>query len=63
MIKKILLFLGVLYHVLADEFYTKVLNTIDPNAVCLDGSPPFLYIHQGQDIFRFLIYFMEGGIC
>ncbi len=63
MIKRILLFLGVLYHVSADDLYSKVLNTIDPNAVCLDGSPPFLYIHRGQDTTRFLIYFMEGGIC
>ena len=25
--------------------YKKVLNTIDPEAKCLDGTPPVLYMH------------------
>lgn len=26
-------------------FYKKVIHNTDPDAKCLDGSPPFLYIH------------------
>jgi hypothetical protein len=28
--------------------YKKIVHTTDPDARCLDGSPPALYIHQGS---------------
>jgi len=28
-------------------FYQKVIHNTDPEAKCLDGSSPFLYIHEG----------------
>lgn len=27
--------------------YKKILNTIDPEAKCLDGTPGLLYTHEG----------------
>jgi hypothetical protein len=64
MIQKILLFIVILSVASADEdAYLKIKNTLDPAAVCLDGSPPFLYIHEGFEPSKFLIYFMGGGIC
>lgn len=35
----------------------------DPDAKCLDGTPPVLYLHEGGDEKRFLLYFIGGGIC
>ena len=38
--------------------YTKVIHKIDfDNAKCLDGSPGILYIHEGGEKDKFLIYF------
>lgn len=30
-----------------EGFYQKVIHNTDPEAKCLDGSSPFLYIHEG----------------
>jgi hypothetical protein len=27
--------------------YKKIVHTTDPDARCLDGSPPALYVHEG----------------
>lgn len=27
--------------------YKKIVHTTDPDARCLDGSPPAIYVHQG----------------
>lgn len=48
---------------LADGPYKKIIHTTDPNAKCLDGTPPILYLHEGSDRTRFLIYFVGGGLC
>ena len=32
----------------AEPQYEKVINDVDHNAKCLDGSPPFFYLHQGS---------------
>lgn len=32
----------------AEPQYEKVINDVDPNAKCLDGSPPFFYLHKGS---------------
>ncbi len=29
------------------NLYKKILNTIDPEAKCLDGTPGLLYTHEG----------------
>ncbi len=63
MFKKILILLGILYHASADEPYRKVINTLDPDAICLDGTSPLLYFHKGYEASKFLIYFMGGGVC
>lgn len=28
--------------------YKKIVHKTDPDARCLDGSPPALYVHQGS---------------
>ena len=43
--------------------YTRVLQNDDPEAKCLDGSAPYLYIHEGGHKNKFLIWFQGGGIC
>lgn len=30
-----------------EVYYKKVIHNTDTDAKCLDGSPPFLYIHEG----------------
>lgn len=30
------------------KLYRKILNTIDPEAKCLDGTPGLLYTHEGS---------------
>ena len=29
-------------------FYNKIIHNTDPNARCLDGSSPAVYLHQGS---------------
>lgn len=31
----------------SQELYRKVVHSTDPEALCLDGSSPFLYYHEG----------------
>lgn len=33
---------------LPQETYRKVIHNIDPEAKCLDGSSPALYVHSGS---------------
>lgn len=47
----------------AQEFYKKVVHNTDPEAKCLDGSPAFLYLHEGSEKDKFLIYMIGGGFC
>ena len=46
----------------APPLYRKIVHNLDPEAKCLDGSPPALYLHEG-DPNNILIYFMSGGSC
>ncbi len=46
-----------------EQPFKKVIHNTDPNARCLDGSPPALYIHQGTDPDNFIVFFNGGGIC
>lgn len=46
-----------------EDLYRKVIHNTDPNAKCLDGTPPALYLHEGGDTKKFLIFFVGGGYC
>jgi hypothetical protein len=46
-----------------EEPYKKVIHESDPDAKCLDGTPPALYLHEGGDDKKFLIFFVGGGYC
>jgi hypothetical protein len=63
MIKITIIFLvGLLLAVRIDgQHFKKVINTRDPEAKCLDGSPPIYYIHQGREKSNFIIWFYGGG--
>lgn len=47
----------------AEEPYKKVIHNSDPNAKCLDGTSPALYVHEGGDSSKFLVFFVGGGYC
>ncbi len=47
----------------AETPYKKVIHNTDPEAKCLDGSSPAIYVHEGGDQDKFLIFFMGGGYC
>lgn len=49
MVKKYLLILvlAILISVSQAENYKKLVHFTDPEAKCLDGSPPAIYVHQG----------------
>lgn len=40
-----------------------MLNTFDPDAKCLDGSPGGFFIHQGNQPQNFLVFLNGGGMC
>lgn len=43
--------------------YRKIVHTTDPDAKCLDGTPPALYVHEGSEKDKFLIFLEGGGFC
>ena len=45
------------------NLYQKVIHNTDPDAKCLDGSPGFVYLHEGGDTKNILIFFLGGGAC
>ena len=45
------------------HFYRKVVHETDPEAKCLDGSSPMIYLHEGGDTEHILFYFLGGGSC
>lgn len=51
------------YQLNGEAEYRKIIHKTDPEAKCLDGSPSLLYLHQGNDKNKFLIYFVGGGLC
>lgn len=48
---------------LAQDPYLRVIHSTDPDAACLDGSPPYLYYHEGADRNNFLVHFWGDGLC
>lgn len=43
--------------------YTKIIHNTDPEAKCLDGSSPMIYLHEGGDNKNILIHLLGGGAC
>lgn len=60
---KILILVLCLFSVIDAQKYKKIVHTTDPDAKCLDGSPPALYVHQGTETKKFLIFLEGGGFC
>jgi hypothetical protein len=51
----------IFLNAVSSQHFKKVINTLDPEAKCLDGSPPIYYIHQGLSKSNFIIWFYGGG--
>jgi len=49
--------------VMGAAFYKKVIHNTDPNAKCLDGSSPMIYLHEGGDTKNIIFYMIGGGAC
>jgi hypothetical protein len=62
-LKTIILLLVAISLVHAQEPYKKIVHSTDPDALCLDGTPPLLYLHEGTEKNKFLIFFFGGGLC
>ena len=61
---KLLLFVALIALITtSEEPYKKIIHQFDPQAKCLDGSPPALYLHEGGDFTKFVIFFIGGGHC
>jgi len=41
----VLVFVGLILACLCGTDYTKIIHNTDPNAKCLDGSSPMIYLH------------------
>lgn len=59
------LILSILYCLVNADVYKLVLHSKDRGAMCLDGSPAGMYIHEGSGInkTKYMIYFDGGGFC
>lgn len=51
---KILILLLCISPTFLGQRYKKIVHTTDPDAKCLDGSPPALYVHQGSETKKFV---------
>lgn len=45
------------------DMYKKIATNADPDAKCLDGSSPIIYLHEGGDTKNIMFYFIGGGAC
>lgn len=63
--KILVIFLALALADTQDELFNRVLLSQDRGAACLDGSPPAIYIHEGQGKNKnsYIIYFEGGGFC
>lgn len=55
-----LVVVGVVLVNCVEKPYLQVIHNTDPQARCLDGSSPALYIHEGGEANKFLIFFTGG---
>lgn len=60
---KILILVLFLFSAIDAQKYKKIVHTTDPDAKCLDGSPPAFYVHQGTETNKFVIFLEGGGFC
>lgn len=49
--------------VCSNSFYKKIVHNTDPEAKCLDGSSPAVYVHQGSEPSKIFIMLIGGGTC
>ena len=64
--KKITLFLILAVFSLnaaASGDFVKVIHNTDPEAKCLDGSSPMIYLHEGGDTKNIVFHLIGGGVC
>lgn len=47
----------------AEQPYNLVIHDTIPTAKCLDGSSPGLYLHEGGNKSKILVFFVGGGYC
>lgn len=47
----------------SEEPYKLVIHNTDPEAKCLDGSSPALYVHEGGDFKKIMVFFEGGAFC
>ena len=59
----VLLILLSLAELTLEVGYKKITHNTDPNARCLDGSPAFIYVHEGGLEDHIMLFFLGGGIC
>ena len=58
-----LLICYLIIQIRAQGNYKKVVHNYNPEAKCLDGTPGLLYVHEGGDSKKILIFFEGGGLC
>lgn len=59
----VILVLSFILATSSKNVYRKVIHNTDPEAKCLDGSPGALYVHEGTEKDKFLIFMFGGGYC
>jgi hypothetical protein len=47
----------------ATSDFVKVIHNTDPEAKCLDGSSPMVYLHEGGDTKNIVFHLIGGGVC
>ena len=47
----------------ANNDYVQVIHNTDPEAKCLGGSPPMIYLHEGGETKDIVFHLIGGGIC
>lgn len=62
-IRVALLIAVLIIYVACDDKYIKVIHNTDPDAKCLDGSSPMIYLNEGGDTKNILIHMLGGGAC
>lgn len=45
------------------QLYKKIVHETDPEAKCLDGTPPGLYVSEGTEKSKMVIFLEGGGYC
>ena len=59
----LLLAIAIVAWASASPDYVKIVHNTDPEAKCLDGSSPMVYLHEGGDTNNILFHMIGGGAC